>query len=262
MLPNAIQEMDFSKSEQSILSIRISTDGFYFSIYNPLQTNPFHFFKAELDKQLSLVANFKNLVAVAPFLSQLYKKVNIVIANTKSVLHPLHLFDESFAKELFYFGQKLISTNNIVMHNKLIEHNQAVIFGINDTLHTFLNQHFGQPVIYSQTTCLLRNFNKEAKENRNKSMFIYFENSNLQVYAYNKEKLLLNNVFKTNEINNQIYYILYCWKQLKFSQENDSLYLYGEVKMKEEIVDTIRKYIISVSIDNNSEYIDLKNINL
>lgn len=93
-------------------------------------------------------------------------------------------------------------------------------------------------------------------------MFIYFENSNLQVYAYNKEKLLLNNVFKTNEINNQIYYILYCWKQLKFSQENDSLYLYGEVKMKEEIVDTIRKYIISVSIDNNSEYIDLKNINL
>lgn len=262
MFPTAIQQFDYSKSEQSILSIRITTDGFYFSIYNPLNASPYSLFKAELDAKIPFVANFKSLIANNPFLSQLYKQVNIVIANTKTVLHPLHLFDNKDVEATFYYGQKSITPTNDILYNTLPELNQAVLFGIHSTLHKFLTEHFSNPTILAQTTCLLKGFSMEAKRNTHKTLFIHFEGDVMQFYAYNKDRLLLNNVFKATELNNQVYYILNCWKQLNFSQEKDEVQFCGDLSLKEELFQIIKKYIVDVTIQENSEYIDLKSINL
>lgn len=262
MFPSVIQSIDFSKTEQSILSIRISTSGFYFSIYNPISSTPYYFFKSELDRKKSIVANFKELVTDNPFLSQLYKRVNIVLTNTKSILHPLHLFDNKLCQELFFYGQKSQNSSYDVLYNELAEANQAIIFGVNNVLYKFLQTHFSRPNIYSQTTCLLNYFNKLAKENNCKSLFIYFENDQMQLYAYKQGQLLLNNVFQSTDINNLVYYILYTWKQLNFSQERDNLLLLGDISDRKELYETLKKYILSIEYVKDTEYIDLKNIDL
>ncbi len=262
MFPTTIQSMDFSKSEQSTLSIRINTDGFYFSIYNPAKENSSNFFKAEIDKKKSIVSNLKELVANNPFLSQLYKRINIIVSNTKTMLHPLNLFNDDTYKDLYFTGQKLISTTTDVLINKLEDKNLVVLFGVNNVLYKFLSEHFYQPNIFAQTTCLLKLFSNEASISNCKSMFVYFEGDTMQIFAYDKGKLLLNNNFQGKEINNQIYYILYIWKQLKFSQEVDDLHLMGELNSRDQLIETIKKYIISVNINSDSEYIDLKSINL
>ena len=60
MPDRAIAEtIDFSKSEQYTLSIRLSTDGFSFSIYNPIHDSSLSFFEKEVEPSLSLTANLK-----------------------------------------------------------------------------------------------------------------------------------------------------------------------------------------------------------
>ena len=53
--------IDFTKSKQYTLSIRLSTDGFSFSIYNPINDNSQSLFEKEVDTSLSLTANLKNV---------------------------------------------------------------------------------------------------------------------------------------------------------------------------------------------------------
>ena len=51
--------IDFTKSKQYTLSIRLSTDGFSFSIYNPIHDDSFSVIEKEIDTSLSLTANLK-----------------------------------------------------------------------------------------------------------------------------------------------------------------------------------------------------------
>ena len=51
--------IDFTKSKQYTLSIRLSTDGFSFSIYNPIHDDSLSIIEKEIDTSLSLTANLK-----------------------------------------------------------------------------------------------------------------------------------------------------------------------------------------------------------
>ena len=55
--------IDFTKSKQYTLSIRLSTDGFSFSIYNPIHDDSFSVIEKEIDTSLSLTANLKAAVS-------------------------------------------------------------------------------------------------------------------------------------------------------------------------------------------------------
>ena len=257
-----IQQVDFSKSEQYTLSIRINTDGFSFSIFNPSAENPYIFFDLPIDTKLPLIANFKNLVAHNPFLSQLYKRVNIIIANTRTVVHPAAYFEEEQKELLYEFSQKT-SHPNIYIDYNLLEHKKiVVIFGVNKTLYHFLSEHFNQPRFFAQDTPLLAYFAQKSKEGTSKKLFVHLENKNLHVFSFNKGKLQLTNTFKAEEVGNQIYYILYIWKQMGYSQKEDQLILSGQVTDKDTLVELIRKYILAVSIEQSPQYLDLKAMNL
>ena len=54
-----IETIDFSKSEQYTLSIRLSADGFSFSVFNPLGEGELSFFDRKVEESLSLTANLK-----------------------------------------------------------------------------------------------------------------------------------------------------------------------------------------------------------
>ena len=257
-----IQNLDFSKSEQYTLSIRINTDGFSFSIFNPLADNPYIFFDLDIDHKIPLIANFKNLVSNHPFLSQLYKKVNIVIGDTKSIIHPIDLFQEKLAQEIYYYGQKLLSTNTKVCFNNLENNKLTIIYGVNKTLYKFLNEHFHSPRFFAQNTPLIAFFAQKSKEGNTKKMFAHIQPDAIHIYCFNKGRLLLTNVFNTSEISNQVYYILYIWKQIGLEQERDELFLSGKLDSNNELIESIKKYINYVSVLNPTEYIDLKAINL
>ena len=257
-----IQEMDFSKSEQYTLSIRINTDGFSFSIFDPSAESPYLFFDLAIDPSLPIIANFKNLVAHNPFLSQLYKRVNIILVNTRTVVHPLDLFSPDIKERLYQFGQREVKTNSQIAYNILEQKKLAVLFSINKTLYNFLNEHFRNPHFFAQSTPLLAYYAQKSKERNCKKLFAHIENGNIHLFAYNKGKLLLTNTFQAKELSNQVYYILYVWKQINLSQQEDELLLAGQVSSSDQLVEILRKYIASVSILQDQRYIDLKAINL
>ena len=72
-----IETTDFNKSEQYTLSIRLSTDGFSFSVFNPLGDGEFSYYDREVDESLSLTANLKQTFRELEWLKRPFRRVPV-----------------------------------------------------------------------------------------------------------------------------------------------------------------------------------------
>ena len=140
--------IDFTKSKQYTLSIRLSTDGFSFSIYNPIHDDSLSIIEKEINASSSLTANLKTLFHESDFLNHPYKRVNIMMAGKRFTIAPLELFEEEQAELLFYHNHQK-KENETVLYNILRKNNVAVIFGIDKSAQTFLNEQYPEARFYS-----------------------------------------------------------------------------------------------------------------
>ena len=104
-----IETIDFSKSEQYTLSIRLSADGFSFSVFNPLGEGELSFFDRKVEESLSLTANLKQTFREIEWLKHPYRRVNILMADKRFTLVPLEFFEDEQTETLF--------SQNVVLHN-------------------------------------------------------------------------------------------------------------------------------------------------
>ena len=68
----------------------------------------------------------------------------------------------------------------------------------------------------------------------------------MDMFAFDKGKLLLSNTFPCKQIPDKVYYMLYIWQQLGFSQEKDQLWLTGNIEAEEELMPELNKFIRNV----------------
>lgn len=97
-----IEKLDFSKSKQYTLSIRLSTDGFSFSVLNPLEENGYAIYEYSLNEGSSLTANLKQVFKEKEWLNLPYRRINILIANNRFTFIPLEYFEDEQAETIFY----------------------------------------------------------------------------------------------------------------------------------------------------------------
>lgn len=83
-----IETTDFNKSEQYTLSIRLSTDGFSFSVFNPLGDGEFSYYDRAVDESLSLTANLKQTFRELAWLERPFRRVNVLMADKRFTFIP------------------------------------------------------------------------------------------------------------------------------------------------------------------------------
>ena len=223
--------IDFTKSKQYTLSIRLSTDGFSFSIYNPIHDDSFSVIEKEIDTSLSLTANLKAVFHESDFLGHSYKRVNIMLASKRFTIVPLDLFEEEQADLLFY-------------HNHQKRENET--------------EQYPEARFYSQSTPLIEYFSVKSRLGNSKKMYVSVREEGIDIYCFERGHLLLANSFECSHTEDRIYYLLYAWKQLEFNQERDELHLTGTLPDKEILMNELRKFILQVFIMNPATNIDMQ----
>ena len=233
--------IDFTKSKQYTLSIRLSTDGFSFSIYNPIHDDSLSIIEKEIDTSLSLTANLKAVFHESDFLNHPYKRVNIMMASKRFTIAPLDLFEEGQAELLFYHNHQK-RENETVLYNILRKNNVAVIFGIDKSAQTFLNEQYPEARFYSQSTPFIDYFSVKSRLGNSKKMYASVRKDGIDIYCFERGHLLLANSFECTHTEDRIYYLLYAWKQLEFNQERDELHLTGILPEKDVLMSELKKF--------------------
>ena len=254
-----IETIDFSKSEQYTLSIRLSADGFSFSVFNPLNENELFFFDRKVEESLSLTANLKQTFREVEWLKHPYRRVNILMAGKRFTLVPLEFFEDEQTEMLFYHNHPK-RENEVIQYNILRKNNTVVLFSMDKSARSFLCEQYPNVRFYSQASSFIEHFSSKSRLGNNRKMYVHLRKDAAELYCYDRNHLLLANSFECKQTADRIYYLLYIWKQLGFEQERDELHLTGELFDKETLLSELRKFIRQVFIMNPATNLDLQAI--
>lgn len=254
-----IETVDFSKSEQYTLSIRLSTDGFSFSVFNPLSGGGLSVCDYPVDDTRSLTANLKQAFMEIAWLAHAYRRVNVLVADKRYTLLPLEFFEDEQTEMIFYHNHPK-RENESVHYNILAKNNVVVLFGMDKSLHALLCEQYPNVRFYAQIGSLVDFFAIKSRLGNNRKLYTHLHGNVLDVYAYEHGRLLLANSFVCKESADRIYYLLYIWKQLGFEQERDELHLTGTLHDKEYLLGELRKYVRQVFVMNPAANLDLQAI--
>jgi len=237
--------IDFSKSTQHTLSIRLSADGFSFTIHHP-QSEDIHHTTYLTNPSYSMTANLKKMFAVTEELKHTYQAVNILVDTPRFTLVPFDIFEDEQTETFFHlnFPPK---ENETILCNILGKSNMAILFGIDKHAHQLLAEQIPHARIYACISPLLEHFTTKSRDRNDKNLFVHIHSSQMEVFAYDKGKLHLSNTFHCKQTSDKIYYILYIWQQLGFSQTKDHLWLTGETDSQEELIPELSRFIREVN---------------
>ena len=237
--------IDFNQSEQHLLSIRLSADGFSFSICHPQQKGDCFFTTYPVNVSCSMTANLKEMLASTEAFRHSYRKVNILIDTPRFTTIPFDLFEDEQLETLFYHNFSRID-NETVLCNISGKSNTVIVFGMDKHTHSLLNEHFPHARIFASVSPLVEFFAQESRTSNQKTLYVNLKRNSMDVIGLDRGKLLFMNTFNCKQVSDRVYYLLYVWQQLGFSQENDHLRLAGADKCQ-EISQEIQKFLRNVT---------------
>lgn len=251
--------IEFHPSEHHTLSIRLSPDGFSFSIYNPLHDTSLTVIDKEIDSTLSLTANLKKAFQESDFLGYPYKQVHVIVVTKRIVTMPLELFEDEQTEIIFYHNHTQ-KENETVHYNILKKSSVVVLFGMDKSAFNFIREQYPAAHFYAQASALIDSFSVKSKQGNSRKMYLYCKPQEVAIYCFEKGHLVFANSFDCKYLEDRIYHLLYVWKLLNFDQEHDELYLAGRLNDKEQFTEGVGKYILNLFVMDPMTNIDMQAI--
>lgn len=237
--------LDFTKSEQYSLSIRLLPDGFSFYVTDPNQFSSCYEKHIRFCGTGNYVDEFKKAIFDESYLLLSYRTVSVLADVPEYQLIPDDFFDRDHMEELFYTGKKE-SADKKIMLNRLRRNEYQLLFEIDAELFSFLTRTFGINRVYAHIAPLLEYYVKKSKSPSSR-MFIYLSPNGADISAYKQGVLQLSVNYRTGELNDYLFHILSVWETLGFDQENDELFICGENPHFDELKSLLKRYIHKVS---------------
>jgi hypothetical protein len=253
------ESIDFSKSEQYTLSIRLGTDGFSFSLFDALSEGDSLIADRAVDTSTSLLVNLKQTLREEQWLTNAFRKVYVLIDGNRYTTLPLELFEDEQA-EAFFRQNFAPARNEVVRYQLLHRSNVVVLFGMDKSLSAYLEEQFHEVNIRSQAAMLMEHFSQKSTLGNNRKLYAHVQPAKIDVYAYDRRRLLLANSFDCRLTPDRIYYLLYVWNRLGLDQERDELNLCGELTDKDALLNGLKKYVRQVFVLNPADHVDLRTI--
>lgn len=238
------QTIDLTRTEQYILSIRLQPDGFSFYIYDPLTKGSFLYEEERFGPLTNYTEAFTNGIYSHEYLLQNYRKIYAVLVSDRFTFVPSGWTNE--AGERIYYDFCYPSHTDKVYSTRLPRTGIMELFGTEPGLGSFIERTFPEARIIHHLAPLCEYFYARSRLGNTFKTFVHLQAGRLDVICFDRRGLLFANSFSFITPMDAVYYILNVWKQQRFSQENDELYLIGPKELSFQVEPILKRYIAQV----------------
>ena len=245
--------IDFNKTRQYTLSIRLSTDGFCFAVHNPQVANEYAYLPYRIDPLKPLTANLKEAVEETDMLRHTYGTVNIILADTSYTLVPKEYYAEQYEEEFYQQNIATPTTGSIVMHNLVGDEQVAVLFAIEKQLHKYIATQFPKAKIYASISPLINFGMERSYASKKKYTLLNLQKHSIDVMCYENAAPLFVNSFRYKDVADALYFLLNCWSTLGLSQTDDTLHIAGQSRQDKALTKELEKFIQHIHLVRPAE---------
>ena len=221
------------------LSIRISTNGFCFCIYEASVADSIEYYEYPVDKSRTLASNLEFAKEKFRFLTAgSFAGISVIYDSTEYTTIPSEQEGEN--EKYFFSCFPHLSGECKIVSNRLTAQGITVLFAIEKALYDSLNE-LGTVTYYSPMSIIMGYIARQPFPEEH-FMFTFIDKGRSLLLSIKGGKLLLANSFDSFEKENHAYYILSIWKESGLSQSNDKLYICGD-RSAEETIPIITRFI-------------------
>lgn len=230
------------------LTLRISPERFTFALYDAEGNPPFYHADYPTDSRHSLPVNLKTLSQDNPFMGHTYRSTHILIAGLPCVAVPKELFDDGQAEALYYGCMPKKDYRTVLCH-PLPQDAPVLLYAPDRMLCQLLSERFPDANIQAAAVPVMEYLLTRSRIGTSRKMYVHCHERQMDVYAYEAGRFLLNNSFRCTQGNDLLYYALYIWQQLGFDQKKDELYLIGKhIPDRDSTLKELQRFVAQVAV--------------
>jgi len=235
------------------LSILIAQDGLSFCILNKKQNSIENFHTESFSKILNPEKILEELKKAFKFhlleeTKQKITSVKVIYSNALYSIVPHTYFSEENLTDYLKFNIKILKTDFIAFdHIEAIEAKNVFIPYTN--INNYLLDNFGEFNYKHASTLFIEQFSEIANQTE---AYVYVEKNMLSLYIFKDKELLLANSFEYFTPQDFIYYILFCFEQLKLDTEKVRLKILGKINETDSTYNYLYTYIKEIEFLNTS----------
>lgn len=237
--------LDFSKTEQFNLTIRLSAEGFSFYIVDPFGGGSAVFHTFLFSKLKSQLAQIEELIYSHEQLLLPYRRTDLVVVTPSFTLVPNELYREDKKEELLSFlFQK---SEDKLLDNRLQRIPTTNLFSMNEAIYSFLVRSFSINNIWHYATPMVEYFTERSRFGNYSKLYLHIESNKMDLFCFERSRLKLHNSLAYNELSDAAYFALHAWENAGLHQTDDELHLCGNNELRSELTPLLKNYIQRVS---------------
>ena len=238
--------INFRKSKQYTLSIRLSTDGFCFAVHNPLADSEFAYMPYRVEPHKTVAGNLKTAIEETELLKHPYATVNIVLPDAPYTLVPKEYYAEQCAGDIYQQNFPLTSGSAEILSNIVGEEQAVVLFAIEKDLYKLITQRYPKAQIYASVSALI-NYGVEKSYAQNSPYCLaHLRKQGTDLLCFSNGTPLFVNTFRGNNMADIQYFLLNCWQVLGLSQTDDTLHVAGTTRNGKALTKELARFIQNI----------------
>lgn len=238
------EHIDLNRPERYIFTIEVLPESFAFSVYNPVDDGSYYYHSLEKEGKAFTLDDFKDVYFDNEFFSLPFRKTYILNNTGVFTFVPSLVFEEQH--KATYMGFLFSKKKGKLLHQPLSFIGATIIHEMDNATYEFMLRSFPAAIFSHHTAPLLAYFKEKIRTVNAGRMAVNFNERGMDVLCFQHDSLLLANHFGITHLNNALYYILFIWKQLKFDQMKDFIYIAGATKHKKELMEELKEYIHNI----------------
>lgn len=193
-----------------------------------------------------LLFELKSVVANNEALRENFETVSLIYTTLNYSLVPSSLFDENKASEYLKFNTKILS-NDFISYDEIEGQNAVVVYVPLVNINNFMFEQYGSFEYYHSSTLLVQNFLNTEKHAQEIKVYLHILQEQVDCIIINNGKLALCNSYSYKTPEDFIYYVLFCFEQLKLNPETIKAVLCGDISEESEIYTILYTYVREIS---------------
>ena len=234
------------KTELYHLSVEISPNKLTYCL---LDTNKFEyvFLKSANTNDISDIIQ---LIGEDELLKSNFFSSTLSYSNFPSSIIPNKFYKKENEKTILEFENEIF---DVMKRDNIHQIDSKIAYSIPSELEDFISDIFPSIVEKNSTNIIIDQLINQGKTTNEKSVFAFIENKKVEIIILKNDKLCFRNSFDFESETDLLYYVLFCFEQLKLYPEKTPLVLFGDVKKEDRNFNILYDYVRNVSFGNKAE---------
>lgn len=219
-------------------------------LVNKDNTHSFHPYPVK--SGMSLSANLREAFKEEPFLNQAIEKATLMVTSPV-ILIPKEDFTDSTDGSLESIYSYVLTGHKgeAKIATEIPELEAVAVYAVNKDLQMVVSDNSMDVEIRNIMIPVWKHlYNRYYQMGQRRKMFAYFHDKSVDICSFEQRRLRYANTFDAQHAHDALYYLLFSWKQLGMNQQEDNLFIVGELPHCEWLMTRLKAYLKHVNVIN------------